>query len=61
MSTFKPESAFAPGDLVYVFTAYIGKVKRVTFSKNKVTYDVALTVGGEVVRNIDSCYVQDGS
>lgn len=50
-------SAFAIGDRVTVLGATEGEVVAVTFSEAKVTYDVALDEGGEVLRNVDSTYV----
>jgi len=34
-----------------------GEVVGIHFSKDKVTYDVDLTLGGETVRNLDSVFV----
>ena len=58
---FAPMSKFAPGDevLVVIGTAmFLANVRRVTFSKSKVTYDVDALDGGETVRNVDSVFVE---
>lgn len=49
-------SQFQIGDKV-VALGNTGAIERVTFSDDKVTYDVRLDVGGEALRNVDSCFV----
>ena len=56
-------SRHAIGDTVLfgphgVSTQLVATVKRVTFSKSKVTYDLDLDGGGETLRNVDSCFVE---
>lgn len=58
------ESAFAIGDEVVIKffktqgSAPCGTVVGVGFTESKVTYDVNLELGGETLRNVDSCFVE---
>ena len=49
-------SQFQPLQIVNVF-GQSGTIRRVSFSESKVTYDIALTQGGEVLQNVDSAFV----
>lgn len=55
----KLPSKFQPGARVTLtHTNFNGRVEAVKFTKDKVTYDVALEIGGTVLQNVDSIFVE---
>lgn len=51
-------SAHAIGDEVVVLNNHYGVIVAIRFTESKVTYDVALDVGGEIMRDVDSTFVE---
>lgn len=51
------ESQYGIGEVVSVLCRTTGTVVAVRFTTNKITYDIRLQRGGEVMCNVDSAFV----